>query len=151
MKRFILLLLGFTPFVLGRLLDWVITVGFPNTVFPFLLIGLVMLFVWFLFAFYFGRYAQTTMQAIVLLNLPALFVLVMLGIQELVLGYYWLNAVGLYTQLFYLPFFRTGIMLTSWSSSIFLAYCASFIVMLTVSFLGCKIYQRHYKTNERYF
>lgn len=50
-----------------------------------------------------------------------------------------LNAVGSWSQLFYLPLIKVGFTLANWSHTMFIAYAVSFVLMVATSILGCKI------------
>lgn len=76
------------------------------------------------------------------MNGVALVVLVLLGIQELVLGAYFSNAVGIWTQLYYLPLLQLGFSLTSWSSRVFTADAAAWLLMAAASYLGFRLGRR---------
>ena len=75
-------------------------------------------------------------MSIACMNGVALLVLVLLGIQELVLGAYFSNAAGIWTQLYFLPLLQLGFSLTSWSSRVFAADAAACLLMVAVSYLG---------------
>lgn len=135
---FLLICLGALPFVLGRALNWVM-LTWQNTLPPLLLIALLFLLVWGLIAFLARPRTKSTAAVILPLNLIAFLVLLLLGVQELILHAYWLNPVGWLTQFYYLPLLRVGFLLTGWTSSVFAAYCAAFLLMLVASALGCKL------------
>ena len=72
----------------------------------YIVVGLAVLTLWMVVSGTFGFKGSKRGMALTMLciNLPALVVLVLLGVQELSLHAYWDNAVGLLTQFFYLPF-----------------------------------------------
>ena len=88
------------------------------------------------------RKRKRTKQIVIFLNLIAAFDLVLIGIQILVLHAYWLNGIGIWTQLFYLPVLNLGFCLTNWSHGVFPAYAAGFILMVGVTFAGCKLREK---------
>jgi len=134
----ILILLGLLPFALGGFLNWFMMAN--SGVLPYLMpIGLVTLLLWAAMAFAVKPYAKSTKKTVVGLNLPALIVLILVGIQELVLHAYWPNVIGSWTQVFYLPLLHLGFRLTFWSHGVFSAYCASFLLMAAASAMGCAI------------
>ena len=110
-----------------------------NSLPPLLLIALLLLLVWGLIAFLARPRMKSTAAVILPLNLIALLVLLLLGVQELILHAYWFNPVGWLTQFYYLPLLRVGVLLTSWTSSVFTAYCAAFLLMLAASTFGCNL------------
>lgn len=135
MKKIIPIILGLTPFLFGGFLNWIM-LTFSNLVPNLILVAVMFLLMWFLFARILsgcvGRWA------VLLLNLPAFLVLILLGIQELYFGSYWLNFVGIWTQYFYLPLLNLGYALTTFFHRLTPAYCACFLIMAAVSALGCK-------------
>lgn len=72
----------------------------------------------------------------------ALVVLGTAGIHELVLGAYFSNAAGIWTQLYYLPLLQLGFSLTSWSSRVFTADAAAWLLMAAASYLGFRLGRR---------
>lgn len=105
-------------------------------------ISLAFLSAWGLLAFLMNGNGQRTKQIVIFLNLIAAFDLVLIGIQILVLHSYWSNGIGIWTQLFYLPMLNLGFCLTGWSHGVFPAYAASFILMVGVTFAGCKLREK---------
>jgi hypothetical protein len=117
---------------------------FYDTSLPYFWIGILALILWFLLSFSCAKLARKPIQATVLLNLVGFFVLIWVGIQELVFDAYWTNFVGEWTQLYYLPLLNIGFTLTRWDRTLVAAYCVGFILMVLVSLLGCKIYQKRF-------
>ena len=138
MKKWMLPLAGLLPLVLGVLLDRAMMTVFFDVTPPLRLIGILTLGVWFGLAFLLGGWAGDPRQAAALLNLPALLVLVLLGVQELALHAYWQNLAGVLTQLFFFPLLSLGFALTGWSQSVFSAYCAAFLLLAAASYLGAR-------------
>ena len=134
----ILVVLGMIPFALGGFMNWFMMANpdmLPSTV----LIGVVTLLMWTALAFFVKPYINDTKKVIIGLNSVALAILIPIGIQELLLQAYWPNLVGVWTQFYYLPLLNIGLTLTSWSHSVFSAYCASFLLMVIATALGCKL------------
>lgn len=136
MLELALTLTGLLPFAAGYGMHWMMT-AYPDLRLPYGLIGLVFLLLWGGIAFLAGIFARRNLLlAIACMNGVALVVLVLLGIQELVLGAYFSNASGVWTQLYFLPLLRLGFSLTSWSSRVFAADAAAWLLMAAVSHLG---------------
>ena len=135
---FLLICLGALPLAVGWLMNWAM-LTFQAWLPPFLPIALLLLLVWGLIAFLARPHVKHSVAVILPLNLIAFLVLLLLGVQELILRAYWLNPVGWLTQFYYLPLLRVGFLLTGWTSSVFAAYCAAFLLMLAASALGCKL------------
>ena len=141
-KAALLLLVGLSPFLLG----WLFSVGM-TTIFVavgsawlYFLLGLLMLMLWAVAAgtLRFRGFKGSGALTVLLLNLPAAVVLALLGVQELALRAYWTNAAGLWTQLFDLPVLRVGVVAASWTGQMFGAYAAAFLLMVLVSWMGCR-------------
>lgn len=144
----ILAALGLLPFLFGGVMDACMT-AHPETLPPFLPIGLATLILWFLLSFAACRFVRGIGRVVIPLNLPALAVLVLIGVQTL-RGSFWMNAAGVWTQLFYLPLIHMGGLVTRWSGSMFPAFCACFLMMLAASCLGGKAGEKLlYSTAER--
>ena len=129
---------GFLPFVFGGLMNWYMMTN-PNALPPFFLIAMGMLILWAVVSFFMMGRIQNEKKVVLSLNGVAFIVLILLGVQEMVLQAYWMNPVGTWTQFFYLPLLRLGFTFTSWTPSMFLAYAASFLLMLLASVLGCRL------------
>lgn len=134
----ILVVLGLIPFAMGAFMNWYM-MTYPNGLPPFALIGIVTLLIWAAIAFVVKPYIKNTKKVVIGLNLVAFVVLVLVGIQELLLQAYWFNFVGVWTQFYYLPLLNISFALTSWSHSVFSAYCAAFLLMVIATLLGCKL------------
>lgn len=141
MKKFALLLIGCIPFLIGWFIDRFL-IHFIAGAFPLFIVGILLLAVWFASAYFLGQGAGGTVWTAVLLNLPALLILVLVGVQELALHAYWRNFVGIWTQIFYLPLLHIGFTLSTWSHRVFTAYCIGFVLLAAASLLGCHTYKK---------
>jgi len=128
-------LLGLLPFAAGGLMNWFM-LSHPDTLPPLLPIALGALIAWGLIAFLLRRRAGNGKALLLCLNLPALAVLILLGIQELVLHAYWPNAAGHWTQFFYLPLLHLSFRLMPWFHRLFPDYCFSFLLLAAASAIG---------------
>ena len=138
---FVFIAIGLLPFVVGGTQNWYMLTH-ADTLLPYSLISLCFLFVWGCIAFLLNGKHQRAKTVVVFLNLIALLDLLLVGVQELLLHRYWMNSIGTWSQYFYLPTINLGFSLTSWSHSVFPAYAASFILMVAVSFVGCKLREK---------
>ena len=138
---FVFIAIGLLPFVVGGTQNWYMLTH-ADTLLPYSLISLCFLFVWGCIAFLLNSKHQRAKTVVVFLNLIALLDLLLVGVQELLLHRYWMNSIGTWSQYFYLPTINLGFRLTSWSHSVFPAYAASFILMVAVSFVGCKLREK---------
>ena len=117
-KAAVLFLVGLSPFLLGWLLSLGMTTIFAQMgAWFYIVVGLAVLTLWMVVSGTFGFKGSKRGMALTMLciNLPALVVLVLLGVQELSLHAYWDNAVGLLTQFFYLPLLRLGAIVAMWT------------------------------------
>ncbi|MBP3684009.1 MAG: hypothetical protein J6J12_03475 [Oscillospiraceae bacterium] len=136
--QIILTALGLIPFALGSFMNRYLT-AHPDSLPPFMFIAAITLLLWGVIAFWIKPYAGGTRNVVIGLNTLALLVLVLIGIQELILQAYWNHAIGVWTQLYFLPLLHLGFTLTRWSHSVFSAYCAAFLLMVGAALLGCKL------------
>ncbi len=142
MKRLAFLFCGCFPLVLGYLLNYLIM---SNYVPPLFLIGIAILIVWFLVGMFSAKFIEHKTEIILLLNAPAFLFLLLGLLQEIVLGQYWLNQVGLATQLYYLPLLNfTATLLQIVINHFYLSYgyVLSFSLLLISSYCGRVIAQR---------
>ena len=139
-KRWIavLVLYSVVPFLCGLAMNgWIM--NHPYSLPRFGMISLLFLLAFMTMAFIGNSCIHNTRVVLVSLNLIPLLVLVLIGIQELILHQYWNNMVGTLSQLYYLPLLHLGFQLTFWSPHVFAAYSACFIMLLLISWLGCKL------------
>lgn len=138
----LLVILGAIPYLLGYAMNWYM-MEYPDTLPPLRWIAVLFLLFWGLLAFLCNRKGAHTKQVVCFfLNLLAALNLVLLGVQDVILGAYWSNFWGLITQVFYLPVLNLGAILTVWFSSVFVVYIASFILMVAASYASCRIRQK---------
>ena len=138
-------ILGVLPFLVGGIQNWYMLTYVDSAVdsaLPYGSISLVVLLLWGCIAFLLNYNCRRTKEIVVSLNFIAALDLLLIGIQELILHAYWMNLVGKWSQLFYLPMINLGFNLTNWSHSVFPAYVACFILMVAVSFVGCKLKEK---------
>lgn len=140
-RKVLLLALGLTPFLLGRVMSRYM-MAYPDTLLPYLWIAILFLILWGGLSFLLKGKTGKTSEVLIFLNAVAAFDLLLVGVQELLLHAYWLNAAGVWSQLYYLPVIHVGFRLTDWSHSVFSAYAASFLLMAGASFLGCKLREK---------
>lgn len=139
MKKMVPLALGFTPLLFGLFIDWYImtdlTIPIPFSLFEILTLGL-----WFWYARRFCGGAQHPRQALILLNLPALLMLILVLLQLLVSHLFWDNFFGVVGQLFFLPLISLSgriLLLTGTRTlSTLPCFCISFLLLIGVSILG---------------
>lgn len=137
--KILLFALGFLPFALGGFMNRAMT-AYETVSLPMIgIMGFVFLFFWGAVAFLAKPHFKDGREVVVVLNAAAAIDLILVGFQELILHADWFHFVGRWSQLFYLPLLRIGFTLTSWSSSVFPAYCASFALMVIASALGCRL------------
>ena len=137
MSILILTALGLIPFVVG----WIVNFLIMADVFPWFLATAVLILIWGFIAYKaYGRVKSVT-KIVIFLNIVALVVLILIGVQELVLQRYWFNFIGRWSQNYYLPFIFFGF-LFSGASTVFAGYCVAFILMVIASLAGCLIKKR---------
>ena len=147
-KRAILVLIGFIPLLLfGYYLNHLLMTTFYYRDAPLSLIGVAIIAVWFVFGIISVKLVCSKIEAVLLLNTPAFIVLILVLFQEWVLTGFWLNQVGLATQMFYLPLVRFGMVISGVIprfilpiGSFGIASAFAFLFMLGASYLGRVIF-----------
>ena len=86
----LLFLLGLLPFAVGGLMNWAM-LAYPDVLPPFSLIAILFLLIWGAIAFFVRPRVAGVRTLAVCLNLAAGINLILVGVQELVLGAYWSN------------------------------------------------------------
>jgi hypothetical protein len=144
MKRFLLLLIGFLPLLIGYIQNHLMLTVFYDRVFPGVLVSIAMLVVWFLVGILSKKLINTKKAAVILMNVPALLVLLLIFLQEIVLGAFWLNNIGLATQIFYLPLIGVVSNLSRFLPQIGISLLSilAFLCMLGASYFGCTLAER---------
>lgn len=137
----IAIIVGALPFVVGGIQNWYM-LTYMDSILPYGMISVFFLFVWGCVAFLLNGNHQNTKKIVVFLNLIAVIDLLLIGAQELIFHAYWMNSIGVWSQLFYLPMVNLGFSLTIWSHSVFPAYVVSFILMVAASFAGCNLREK---------
>lgn len=141
MKKFSCLFLftvGFIPFATGLIMqNWMD--ANPDILPPYTAIGLCFLLVWAGSAFLAKRCISDTKTVLIGLHCIPCFVLLLLGVQELLLSRYFPNAIGVWTQCFYLPLLSIGSRLTPMFHTFFAVHCVCFLLMLGSAWIGCSL------------
>ena len=142
MKKLLLVLIGLIPFGLGFAMNsWLM--DNPNSILPFRLIGILFLVFWVSVGFITCKYAKTPYHSAVILHLPALFVLLLVMYQDIVLEEYWSNLLGLATQVYYLPLINLSSFIFSYTMTggLFVqmstATVVAFLLMYGSYYVGC--------------
>jgi len=146
-----LALISLLPLPVGFLTNHlVMTVWFD--IFPsgwYLFMGLFFLLLWLVAGLFSLKWIKSKKEVLIYLNTAAGLVLILVLIQELILGRYWGNWVGISTQFYYLPLIHIPRSIIRFipGITIRLAYlCISaFFIQLLASYLGCKIGERFQK------
>jgi hypothetical protein len=146
MKQWILFILGFIPFPVGYLINHMILNSFPVYELFYTIVSLVFLGIWFLVGMFLYHLAGTKIKAAVIANCPAFIVLLLVLFQEVILGRYWMNFIGLAGQLYYLPLLSLTFKLTPMFHTMPPAYIAAFCLMYFAFYSGCCVGIRHEKS-----
>lgn len=87
-------------------------------------------------------YAKNAMQAVFLINLPALVVFILCMVQLLSYGTFWANMLGRAPLIFFSPVLNLSFGLALWSEPFLHVFVIAFILMVAASALGCLIRKR---------
>ena len=121
-KAAVLFLVGLSPFLLGWLLSLGMTTIFAQMgAWFYIVVGLAVLTLWMVVSGTFGFKGSKRGMALTMLciNLPALVVLVLLGVQELAR-------------------LRLGAIVAMWGGQVFWFYFGAFLLLVLSSWLGCR-------------
>ncbi|MEL7657363.1 MAG: hypothetical protein AAGU75_15825 [Bacillota bacterium] len=102
MKKMILVLLAFSPFAIGFFLNFIYS-NYNLNGFVFLWISILFLGFWFLLGYWSSGFIKSAVQSVWIGNSLTIFTLVLIVFQEIILGRYFYNILGIASQLFYLP------------------------------------------------
>lgn len=153
MKRIFIFMLGFTPLLVGYWMEDMISrneIAFDfRTFYNMLCFGFFLY--WGLLGFLFCKFTSSKIYTAIICNFPALIVLILALVQELIYKRYWSNNLGIATQFFYLPTLRLSYIVTSIFSMHTMSetYIISFISMLAVFYFGCYIRDMLSKENKK--
>ncbi len=127
-KIIYLLLAGFIPLLMGGIVNVLVT----SSPFPVFIISPICLLIWYFIGYKFAK----DIRSFVILNIPAIFFFVLILVQELVMGHYIEGAIGMTSQMFFLPFLSAGALVAGWTGSMAGAYVGSFLLMLASCYIG---------------
>lgn len=129
MKKVTLFLLGFIPLALGFIMNsWMMKN--QNSILPFKLIGVIFLLFWIFLGLKTSEFEETPVKSAIIGNSPAILMLLLIMFQEIILGRFLLNMVGIVSQFYFLPLinlsssivgvflFLTPFPIEMWSSSL---------------------------------
>ena len=134
-----LIVLGAMPLGLGWLLNWYMNLH-PETFPPMFIIGLAFLLAWGFASWKVNKKILETGTVLVAQHAIAAIMLVMVAIQ-MISGNYWVSYLGIASQMFFMPVLYVGAVFFNWAGT-FGIYFSCFLMMLLVSFIGCKIAEK---------
>ncbi len=148
-KLSVLFAVGVLPLVVGVLLHFLVTF-IPITGSLRILFDLTLLVLWGYLAYKFASSDVNFVLQAVVLSLFGLVVLALLLYQELVLGYYWPNIIGIGTQAFFLPWLSlsSAIVVPFFGSATITfvpIYAVAWCVMFASCCIGCGLKCRMHK------
>jgi len=128
-KRIILLLIGFSPLLVGYILR-LLPMAIPTN----LLTAMSPLFwaLWFAVSWFCMKFFTSKLEVIMLLNIGALLFFFLAYYQAFILVEFWLNQIGTTTLLFYMPLLRLPFVILS---SAFPAVDQRFVYFIAIGFL----------------
>ena len=140
MKKLIILnLLGFIPLFIGIIMNYIIM---QDVILSFNLIGFIFIIFWIFIGYKTEGVEETPAKTSISIHMPAAFALILVLFQELILGQYWFNILGMLTQLFFLPLISIGSYLTFWTPRIWPVYIVAFLLMIGSYYIGIRIKKR---------
>ena len=152
-KRVLVVLMGLLPLLLGFVQNRLMMTAFLYTGLPStLLIGIGVIAAWFFLGMLSAKMLGNKTQALILLNASASLFLTLIFIQEVIVGHFWFNIMGVVPQFFYMPTLGIGMAISSFvpfSNTFIIITGVSFILKLGASSLGIKIYSAHPQEGRR--
>ncbi len=141
-KRIGLFLIGIIPLGIGITMNsWMMENQY--TLPPLKTIGILFLVFWIFIGAITVNIDKTPLKSAILVNLPALIMVLLIIFQGVILGRFWPNLFGIATQYFYLPLINISSLivgffyaLTGWSISIVEIGIVSFLLMVGSYYLG---------------
>ena len=148
MKYGKLLLLGLAPLPAGYLLDYAMTVLSLSGA-AVVGLGVLLPLLWGCLAFLAASPRKKPIRQALALCAFGLAALALVLFQELALGRYWGNFLGIGSQLFFLPFLSLGFSIADPVAGLFLSpmrvwpgYIAAWLLMLALAWAGCAFRKR---------
>ncbi len=135
MKKWLCFLVGLIPFLLGYIMNRAM-MAFPAVSFPYGAIGLISLIAWFGLGMTTRRLVDSDGEALALVHLAGVLDLLLLLFQEVIQGHYWVNKIGVATQLFYLPVVNIAAKFTAFSPRLYWTYVSGLVLMVAAFSLG---------------
>ncbi len=132
-KNLLLILFGFIPLMLGFLINWLI-MNFQTTIIPFNIIGYIFLIFWFFLGFISYKFQKNIAFSLSLIHLPIFLALILNLYQEIILGEYFSNTLGICTQFFFLP--TLNISVSFLTNYLWQSYIVGFIFMCFSYYAG---------------
>lgn len=141
MKKLILFIIGFTPFLIGFGMNLMILNTNSNDLSLGIdTINLVFLIYWGVLGYFFSGFTRSKLYTLIIFNFPAFLALLLNLFQELINKQYWTNYLGIATQIFYMPTMRISFyILPGIISHMWQIYIVSFLLMIIVFYVGCVI------------
>lgn len=139
MKQLLRVVLGFVPLGIGVLQNAYMT-AHMDTLPPLKLIALGTLLVWGLLAYLTADGKSKVRSQVLMFNAANFLALALVLVQELLVGHYWINAVGMASQLFFLPLIHLAAFLPLhyvWAMDILIT-----IVLCLISWYACRLKTR---------
>lgn len=135
MNKLMLFLIGLIPLPLGYIMNHLMmTVYYDKALYG--TVGVTFLIAWFGLGLATYHFSDSDKEAVVISHMFALVDLVLILFQEIILGHYWFNQIGISTQFFYLPLVNIAGRLTFFFHRAYWIYIAAFALMCMTFYLG---------------
>ena len=148
MKKCVPFFFGLIPLALGWLLNYLMNVSSLFSGITGLIIAIALLFFWGLLAYETNRMDRSSFTHAFKMNFIGLIMLVLVLIQELVLGSYWPNFIGVSSQFYFLPCLSVAFRIEGLFSlffslmQIWFSYALVYVLMFAVSYIGSRLRRR---------
>ena len=147
MKKQASFLLGLIPLACGWILNYVMMLPFFNGIMLFI-VNAGLLFLWSYLAYRTRHFDRSALSHTLKMNTVGLIFLALVLIQQLSVGHYWPNVIGLSAQFYFLPCLSLGYRIEGLFSPLFqtahgwVVFALVFVLMFAASYIGSRMKKR---------
>jgi len=138
MKKGKLVAVGLVPLALGAVLH-AIVLARPDTIPPVFWIGVGFLLLWGVLGYLLCGWGDSKIEVTAYAHLIGGIFLLLILFQEIVLGHYLSNALGLVTQSYFLLLLNVSFWLAPWAGYVWAVNIVALVLMIGAFYLGCHI------------
>jgi hypothetical protein len=143
MKKYWLLLFAITPIGIGYLHNYLFLNSYSNALHT--IFSVIFIIYWFIVGYISPKFTKSAKEGLLLTNSFAIICIVLIIIQEVIVGRYFLNIFGMAPQMFYLSTIQISTILENkvlffvTTHYMWMTCLLSFVVMILIYFAGWKV------------